>query len=298
MKYLVLVCLLQIACFATSCGQNTDHNQDNNALFARMRLEGVNLNAPLLYGYFFYNKDKAPLEKLKNALLETGYKLVRLEKVEDKTLFVLHVEKIETHTLASINERENALRSLAQKYKVDEYDGWDVGNADPQKPLITNAEFEALVNAKKTDELFDYAIALYDIESYTKAAVVFDACIQKDIKLDTSHYKLANCLVELDKIDAAIELFEKATEINPLYYAAYFNLASVCYDNEKYDKSIKNYRQTTLMNPKDSRAFYGLAAAQYAVGNMKDSKMSCDTALKLDPNNENALTLKKMLKGK
>jgi tetratricopeptide (TPR) repeat protein len=298
MKYLVLISLLQMAFFAESCGQNGEHNEENKKLFAKMGLEGVSLNAPLLYGYFFYNKEKNALEKLKKELLETGYQVVRLDKVEDKTTFILHVEKIEVHSVATINQREKELRILAQKYEIDSYDGWDVGNADPKKPLITNVEFETLVSAKNDNELFDFAINLYDNESFTKAAMAFDMCIQKKIKLDTSHYKLANCLVELDKIDAAIGLFEKATAINPLYYNAYFNLAAVCYDNKKFDKSIKNYRQTTLMNPKDSRAFYGLAAAQYANGNLKDSKINCDTALQLDPNNENALILKKMLKGK
>ena len=101
-----------------------------------MELQGVDTKKTLLYGYFFYDKDKSKLENLKNELLKDNYKLVRLEMTEKK-VFILHVEKVEIHTRASLLDRENQLEKLSKKFKIVTYDGWDVGNAEPTKPLVT-----------------------------------------------------------------------------------------------------------------------------------------------------------------
>jgi tetratricopeptide (TPR) repeat protein len=295
MKYLILINCLILMAITMGFSQQAEFNKNNEEIFAKMALQGVDVNQKLLYGYFFYNKNKENLEKLKTELVNQGYTFVRLEKVEDEKNFILHVERIEALSLGTLDKREKELANLAKKFKVDSYDGWDVGNVNPSKPLTNIDDFAELIKKKKKEELFDFAMTVYNAELYKNALMVFDECVQQGIKLDTSRYKLANCLIELNQIDLGIAQFEKVIELNPLYYAAYFNLGSVCYDHEKFDKSILNYQKTTEINPKDARAFYGLAASQYAAGNKKESRINCEKALKLDAKNENALILMKML---
>ncbi len=112
-----------------------------NSVFTKMHEGGVDTNQPLLYGYFYFDKDPAKLETVKEHLVNEGYTFVRLEPVDD-TQFILHVEKIEVHTPKTLLEREIYLDELAYKYDIELFDGWDVGNPDPTKPLVTHPPVE------------------------------------------------------------------------------------------------------------------------------------------------------------
>ena len=94
-------------------------------MFASMRDGGVSPDQPLLWGYFFYG-DKAGLDKVWGEIDDHGYKLVRLEELEDKTSFILHVEKVEQHSVDSLLKRNAELTAIATPNGV-EYDGMDVG---------------------------------------------------------------------------------------------------------------------------------------------------------------------------
>ena len=105
-----------------------DHLQDRDLteqMFASMREGGVSPDQPLLWGYFFYG-EKAGLEKVLNSLKGQGYSLVRLEKVDGEQTFILHVEKLEQHSVDSLLKRNAILTALATPNGV-EYDGMDVG---------------------------------------------------------------------------------------------------------------------------------------------------------------------------
>jgi regulator of RNase E activity RraB len=81
----------------------------------------------LLWGYFFYDTEASRLQKIASELVPLGYKLVSLEKVQGKMYFRLHLEKAEIHTPETLNERNEELYVLTEKYGVASYDGMDVG---------------------------------------------------------------------------------------------------------------------------------------------------------------------------
>ena len=108
-----------------------DHLHDRTLteqMFASMREGGVSPDKPLLWGYFFYGH-KAGLNKVWSALDGQGYKLVRLEEVKDESTYILHVEKVEQHSVDSLLKRNAELSALASPNGV-EYDGMDVGPAE------------------------------------------------------------------------------------------------------------------------------------------------------------------------
>lgn len=273
-----------------STGQEKSRQANINTIFEKMELQGVDTKRPLLFGYFFYDKDKSKLEKLKDELLKDNYRLVSLEKV-DKNKYILHLEKIEIHTRESLLRRENWLDELAKKYKVELYDGWDVGNADPTKPLVSDSQAEASLKEKPDKELFDLAISLYNSDSYANAIIAFENCIKRNYKLDTSYYKLGICYINVGEVNLGIEKLEMSLKINPNYFKASFNIGATCYDNQQYEKSIRFYQIAAKLNPKDDNVFYGIAASQFVLEKFKESETNCQKALDLNPNNENARNL-------
>ena len=281
----------------TQARQITKDLEQINSIFDRIELQGVDTKQNLLYGYFFFDNDKSKLEKLKADLVAQSYRFVELRK-KDNGEYMLHVEKVEKHTRQSLQKREENLRALATKYNVSSFDGFDVGNADPTKPLVSNAGFAKFMETKKGNDLFDLGIRLYDLEINDKAELVFKECLKQNIKPDTSAYKLGNTLINANNAEQGIGYLVQATKYNPNYLSAFFNLGATCYDNEQFQKSIEYYQQADKLKPNDDRIIYGIAASQYAVGQYDKSLANCKKALQLNKDNENAKVLLQMLSGK
>ncbi|HMT07134.1 MAG TPA: ribonuclease E inhibitor RraB [Pyrinomonadaceae bacterium] len=266
-------------------------------IFNSLIAQGVDINKPHLYGYYFYDKDKSKLERLAAELVKQDYTLVRLEK-NDNDEITLQLEKVEVHSADSHIQREQELRKLASRFSVADYDGWDVGSSDPAKPLITDESFRQFMNSKKGDELFDLGIRLYDLEVNDRAAEVFAECLKQKIKPDVSSFKLAGALLALEKTDDAIFHFEQAVKFNPKYVDAYYNLGAIYYDLGKNQRSLENYEAADKLRPNDDAVVYGIAANQYALGKYSESMASCNRALKINPNNPPAKELREMLNKK
>jgi Regulator of ribonuclease activity B len=99
-------------------------------LFVQMRHQpALSGGGPLLWGYFFTDRDAAKLRPLAKFLESTGYRLVDINPT-DGTTFFLHVEKVELHTPASLHERNTSFYGLAERFGIESYDGMDVGPAE------------------------------------------------------------------------------------------------------------------------------------------------------------------------
>ncbi len=297
MRKVIYILFTLVGLASCSNAQDKERITNINSIFDKMELQGVDTKKPLLYGYFFYDKDNLKLEKLKEELLKNNYKLVRLELTE-KQQFILHVEKAEIHSRASLLERENQLDKLAKTFQVATYDGWDVGNTDPTKPLVSKNSFDKSLDGKSMEELYSIANVFYNNETNDKAIIVFQKCIEGNYKLDTCYYKQGVSYVGLGQTKIGIEKLEEALKINPKYFKACFNIGVSCSYNKEYQKSIDYYQKAAKLVKDDDRIYYGIAASQFILGMLKEAEVNCLTALKLNPNNEEAKTLLMRIKNK
>jgi hypothetical protein len=85
-----------------------------------------NVDGPMLWGYFFMHSEPEPLEKAADFLKTSGYRLVGLNENAPE-YFVLHVERVETHSAETLFERNTGLYEVADRFRLDSYDGMDVG---------------------------------------------------------------------------------------------------------------------------------------------------------------------------
>lgn len=130
------------------CKSSPDSDFQNNSqnmiplsqiqeLYENMQSQGVNTNQDMLYGYFFTNKTSEVLLGIAKVLEPYGFKFV--DVYPDETgLYWLHVERIETHTPESLDKLNQQFYELAEKWKIESYDGFDIGNTDPTKPIERN----------------------------------------------------------------------------------------------------------------------------------------------------------------
>ena len=90
------------------------------------------MTQPMLWGYFFTNRDLTTLRAAIPHLQSQDYEFVevfRSEKDEpqDEDLWWLHVQRIEVHTVDSLFARNERLYEFASRHGLDSYDGMDVG---------------------------------------------------------------------------------------------------------------------------------------------------------------------------
>jgi hypothetical protein len=99
------------------------------AMFATMRAQGrVNVDGPLLWGYFFLDPDRAKLGAAAKELSAKGYRVVGIAS-NGRGLYRLHVARVEVHTAESLYARDIEFDALARKFHILSYDGMDVGPA-------------------------------------------------------------------------------------------------------------------------------------------------------------------------
>ena len=97
-------------------------------MFGNMRAKTKwNIDGDLLWGYFFFDRRQEKLRLLGQELQKAGYRLVNLYPSDDRSTYVLHVEKIEHHTPQTLHARNQEFYRLAEQNGIDSYDGMDVG---------------------------------------------------------------------------------------------------------------------------------------------------------------------------
>jgi len=85
-----------------------------------------NVDGPLLWGYFFTDSAPERLQKAGEFLAGEGYRLVGINENEPG-FFVLHVERVETHSAETLHMRNLELYEIADRFDLESYDGMDVG---------------------------------------------------------------------------------------------------------------------------------------------------------------------------
>ena len=95
--------------------------------------DGWNPEEDMLYSYFFVDTDVDKLEKLGLELEKQGYDFLDIfeladEKTDESTgEYLLHIDKIETHTPESLAARNVEFQTLATEHEIASYDGWEFG---------------------------------------------------------------------------------------------------------------------------------------------------------------------------
>ena len=107
------------------------------------REDNWNLDEAMLYSYYFVDENVDKLEKLGLKLEEDGYDFVDIFELGDEETdkstgeYLLHIDKVETHTPESLAERNVEFQKLADEYGIKTYDGWEfgeVGDYDEEFP--------------------------------------------------------------------------------------------------------------------------------------------------------------------
>ena len=103
------------------------------------------LSEEMLFSFYFVDKSVDKLEKLGLKLEADGYDFIDVfelgdEKTDESTgEYLLHIDKVETHTPESLAQRNVEFQTLADEYEIETYDGWEFGEVGGEED---DEEFE------------------------------------------------------------------------------------------------------------------------------------------------------------
>ena len=95
--------------------------------------DGWDVTGEMLYSFYFVDKSVEKLEKLEPHLENQGFDLIGMFELGDDETgestgeFLLHVDKVESHTPESLAARNVELQKLADEHEIESYDGWEFG---------------------------------------------------------------------------------------------------------------------------------------------------------------------------
>ena len=86
------------------------------------------------WSFFFVDSDKEKLTQVGLHLENNGYEVIGFlepsPEDEDQETIFLRADRIETHSVDSLNQRNQELYKVAEHFEVLDYDGMDVGAVD------------------------------------------------------------------------------------------------------------------------------------------------------------------------
>jgi hypothetical protein len=102
----------------------------------RLRQDGkahFDIDDTCRWSYFFVDLSRSKLEPLSDHLQQLGYEakgFLEPDLTSDGPAYFLRVDRVERHTVDSLEARNDELYELAARFGVQDYDGMDVGEVN------------------------------------------------------------------------------------------------------------------------------------------------------------------------
>lgn len=92
-----------------------------------------NIDETCRWSFFFVDASQEKLQPVAHHLDALGYEIhgfLEPSESDDNPVYFLRADRVERHTVDSLNRRNQELYAIASQFGVQEYDGMDVGAID------------------------------------------------------------------------------------------------------------------------------------------------------------------------
>ena len=93
-----------------------------------------------------------------------------------------------------------------------------------------------------------------------------------DIEDAAVFYNEAIDLYQQNEIEKSIELFKKATDLNPEFREAHYNLSQILMSQDKNEEALYYLKELLKLNSDDSETLYNIGKIQYKRGYLSNAK--------------------------
>lgn len=202
----------------------------------------------------------------------------------------ISIGKTAAHLL-QVDQSEEAIRlaKLAIRLKPKDYRIWSIlGEAQRRKGLLSNASKSLAkareLNPAKSSLWFAEATLHLQTREPKKAIKLIREGLQRDPLNAVAYFQLGNARIMQTKPLLALNSFEKATELKPIFWEALNNQGIVLYEINKTKKAINIWKKV-LEIERNAEPMLALAAALNEVNPKNTESIElAKEALKKDPN--------------
>ena len=142
-----------------------------------------------------------------------------------------------------------------------------------------------LAEAKK---LNNAGVMSYHNGQYEHALELFEKAVEIDKSFTEAHNNLGLTYTEMNQEEKATESFKKAIELNPELGATYNNLGYVFYRTGSYVEAVEMYNEAIGRSKDNSSAWTNLGNAFYKLDRTDEALDAWNKAVDIDPANEKA----------
>lgn len=130
---------------------------------------------------------------------------------------------------------------------------------DQNHNLLDEQDKQKGIKASENEFMFTEGVKLYILEEYQKALEIFEKCKEDNKDNAAIHFKIAECLVRLQKFDKAVAPAEKAVALAPKNQYYYWLLAEIFKAKDDYKAAIKTYKELIEAVPNEENYYFELA---------------------------------------
>lgn len=124
-----------------------------------------------------------------------------------------------------------------------------------------------------------------------RSAKEFQIAIQLNPRYADAYHNLGNTYRQMENTQKALENYFLAIKYNPNLWQSYQNIAAIYFEKEKYPEALKYMNEAIRVAPDKSLLYLNLGVIYLKQGDKINAKMAFETALRIDPTNQQAQRL-------
>jgi tetratricopeptide (TPR) repeat protein len=159
----------------------------------------------------------------------------------------------------------------------------DEARAAIRELLGTEQKSANSAQTETVEELFLQGLLLYESEYWEAASVIFDCCLQQNMRNKSLFFKHGYTLDKLGRLDEAIASFDKAIEFQPDKYEAWNNRGVTLSNLGRFDEAIASFDKAIEFIPDKHEFWYSRGYALDELGRLDEAIASYDKAIEFKP---------------
>ena len=136
----------------------------------------------------------------------------------------------------------------------------------------------------------------YKLQKLANSKNTLEKCLQINSRLSQANHLLGNVLRDLGNFDLAIDSYKKEISLNPNYPDVLNDLGILYFIKNEFDKSINAYDQATKIDSGYADPYQNKAMIYIRQKKFNEAKKLLELAIKLKPNNYEAIAVLANLK--
>jgi len=112
----------------------------------------------------------------------------------------------------------------------------------------------------------------------------FEAAVKINPLYDNAHYDLGNALSQTGRIPDAIDQYETVLRLNPTYANAYYDLGNALVRDHRIPEATDRFEKALQLNPRHAAAHYALGNLLFDASRIPEAIDHYEQSLQIDPN--------------